>query len=100
MTPKLTGSSAVTPSAVPTPPTPLEAAAALRSAKEQLHKDIATILEAFTADTGLRVSCIGVVSHPQYLDQAAFLHAVLPPSPSELDPNRPYHYAVSTGIDF
>lgn len=83
-----------------TPPSPLEAAAALRSAKEQLHNDIATILEAFTADTGLRVSGLATYSQPQYLDPADTLrqHGASH-SLSLLDPNRPYRYTITTTID-
>ena len=85
MTPKLLG--------------PLETAAVLRSAKEQLHNDIATLLEAFTADTGLRVSGVGVYAHPQYLDSTAPPTTLLPPAPTDLDPIRPYRYTVSSVVD-
>lgn len=82
-----------------TPPSPLEAAATLRSAKEQLHNDLATILEAFSADTGLRVSGVGTACEPQYLDPTAPYPLNTPVSPTSLNPNRPYRYTIVTTID-
>ena len=48
----------------PTALTPLSAASYLRTAKRQLEKDIAILLEAFAADTGLAVNGIGTCHSP------------------------------------
>lgn len=81
------------------PLTPLEAAERLRQAKQQLHNDLATVLEAFTADTGLRVSNVGCHSEPSFRAGTS----PVPPSPdpalTDLDPDRPYRYTVATFLD-
>jgi hypothetical protein len=80
-----------------TPLGPLTAAAVLRSAREQLNNDIATLLEAFTADTGLLVSGIELRAQPQYLVP---FNGTLSLSSANIDPTRPYHYTVSSVVDF